>query len=82
VSAFGIVTEDFQASTINGIELVTASNRATILSEKLNLNLFTNKWVWSVFAQYPIAQQNQEILIKRNLSGGIGLLYLIKKRKK
>jgi hypothetical protein len=44
--------------------------------------LFTNKWVWSVFAQYPIAQQNQEILIKRNLSGGIGLLYLIKKRKK
>jgi hypothetical protein len=82
VSAFGIVTEDFQSSKINGIELVTASNRATILSGKLNLNLFTNKWVWSVFVQYPLAQQNQEILIKRNLSGGIGLLYLIKKRKK
>lgn len=82
VSAFGFVSEDFQASKINGIELVTASNRATILSGKINLNLFTKRWVWSIFTQYPLAQQSQEIQIKRNLSGGIGLLYLIKKQKK
>ena len=28
------------------------------------------------------ASQNQEIQLKRNLSGGLGLLYLIKKQKK
>lgn len=82
VSAVGCVVEDFQESKLNGLELSTASNRASILSGKLNLNLFTKNWVWSVFAQYPLAQLNQEILLKRNLSGGIGLLYLIKKRKK
>lgn len=82
VSAVGCVVEDFQASKLNGLELSTASNRASILSGKLNLNLFTKNWVWSVFTHYPIAQQNQEIQLKRNLSGGLGLLYLIKKQKK
>lgn len=82
ITAFGFMGEHFQASSQAGKIVQNATNSASVLAAKLNLNCFTKKWVCSIFLQHPLWQQNQELFIKRNFSGGISLFYLLKKTKR
>ena len=82
IASAGLLYENHASSSTNRIVDPTAANNGYVLSAKASVNLLTYRWLWSVYAMQPIAQQINQGTIKQQINCGISLNYLIKKTQK
>jgi hypothetical protein len=80
ISSLGLQFDDFQASRLNGVQLVAQSNRGYILAMKASINLLTNRFLFSAQVQAPIKQELNQGSIQQKIVFGLSLNYLIQKK--
>ncbi len=82
IASLGALFDNHAASTTNRIVDPTAANNGFVVSAKASVNLLTYRWLWSVYAMQPVAQNINQGTIKQQISCGLSLNYLIKKSQK
>ena len=81
IPALGVVFNHFAPSRLDGIFLESSNNSGYVLSNKLTLNIMTYKWLFSICAQIPLAQNVNKGITKQLFSAEISGTYLLNFKK-
>jgi hypothetical protein len=79
ITSVGLQFDEYQASRLNGMQLMEQSNSGYIFAWKGSVNFLTNRYLFSAQIQSPIKQQLNEGTIQQKIVFGLSLNYLIQK---
>lgn len=80
IASLGLQLDSYQASRLNGVQIVGQSNRGYILATKASINLLTNRYLFTAQVQCPVKQQLNQGTIHQKIVFGLSLNYLIQKK--
>ncbi len=80
IASLGLQGDAYQASRLNGEQVVGQTNRGYILAMKASVNLLTNRFLFSAQVQAPIKQELNQGSIQQKMVFGLSLNYLIQKK--